>query len=642
MDDRRFTNALIDEESPYLQQHAHNPLQWYPWGDEARKRALREDKLIFLSIGYSTCHWCHVMERESFEDEEIATMINEHFVSIKVDREEMPHIDKYYQDLFYLLNKRGGGWPLSVVLTPDFKPFFAATYIPSSPKYGQPGIKQVFHMLNDAYKNRHDEVIKSADSIERAMQSRSVSAAKESVTLDDGVIVSLKNRVVELYDKEQGGFGGAPKFPHASLLELILESYPLVQDEELLAIALDTLDKMAQSGIYDQIESGFYRYSVDEMWLIPHFEKMLYTNAEMLNAYQQAYKITGKESYRRIVDELIDFSKKRFLDGGVFYSASDADSDGEEGKYFVFDYQDAYDELKEAGIKEAEEVLRYFGITKEGNFENRTSNPQLVGETLDRELLQKAKTALFANRSKKNYPFVDTKILTSWNALFIAALFESGEQAYATEALDCLLADLYIEGDLFHQKMPMSKPTKAGLFEDHAFLIAALIAGYQHTDNDSYMVKAQTLLAQAVENFYNDGRWYLSDDAFRSVAEIDDNAYKSALSVMICNLFYLAAFCEEPEYHAVANRTMESVSKMLSSYPFAYAWAVKAYLIRKHGVIVIKTSELKEAQEKFNGVYPFVFFKHSTEPVHQACKIDSCFAYDESLDELMRKVTDQL
>ncbi|NQY93933.1 MAG: thioredoxin domain-containing protein, partial [Campylobacteraceae bacterium] len=354
----KFTNELIYEDSPYLQQHAHNPVDWYAWGDKAFKKAKEEKKLIFLSIGYSTCHWCHVMEKESFENEEVAKVLNKHFISIKVDREEMPHVDKYYQDVYNLLNNRAGGWPLNIILTPERKAFYAATYIPNISKYGRMGIIDLLNKLADVYKYDSLKVVSTSLQIESALKEYKSAYKGEKRTLSLALVDKFVEEVEKSFDTENPGIGTAPKFPHAATIETLLDIYVTFENDKALEMATSMLKSMGNGGIYDQIEGGFYRYSVDEEWMIPHFEKMLYTNAELLGVYAKAYRITKDEFFKKIVDELISFTKIRFEDNNLLYSASDADSqvgsEKEEGAYFVFDYTLTSDFLKENGYKNKE------------------------------------------------------------------------------------------------------------------------------------------------------------------------------------------------------------------------------------------------------------------------------------------------
>jgi uncharacterized protein YyaL (SSP411 family) len=453
----KYTNELIGEDSPYLLQHSHNPVNWYPWGEKAFSKAKKENKLIFLSIGYSTCHWCHVMERESFENESVAKILNKNYISIKVDREEYPHIDRYYQDIFVLMNRRSGGWPLTIVLTPDIMPFFSTTYMPPDGVFGRSGLKGLLNELSSMYKTNKSDVIKSANSVE-IERKRSKEGNYPEVKIDNTILNDFIKSVSSSYDSKNKGIGQSPKFPHATTLDMLLDIYRLNGDKKALNMSVESLMAMSKGGIYDQIEGGFYRYSVDEMWMIPHFEKMLYTNAELIEAYANAYDITKEDRFKVVIKETIENINERFNKNNLFYSASDADSDGKEGKYFVFDYDKSENTLKKAGFSDSDtqQILNYFSIYDDGNFEHDQTNPYLSGSDAPKEL-DKVKMVLKANRQKKNYPFVDYKIQTSWNALFIKSLFAAGKvvdkkyRDQALKSLDKLIEILYINGTLYHQ-----------------------------------------------------------------------------------------------------------------------------------------------------------------------------------------------
>ena len=648
--EKMHTNRLINEHSPYLKQHAHNPVDWYPWGKEAFLKAKREDKPIFLSIGYSTCHWCHVMERESFENEEIAKILNENFVSIKVDREEMPQIDKYYQDVFYLMRKRAGGWPLSIVMTPDKGVFYADTYIPPTDRYSRPGLKRILLYLLEVYKKEKSEVLKSAESIRAAMENLQKAKVKDE-KIDKDIEKLYVKRVFENFDKRYKGIGKAPKFPHACALDTLLEIYRINKDQLALNIALETLEAMAKGGIYDQIEGGFFRYSVDERWMIPHFEKMLYTNASLIEVYSKAYNITKNSLFERVVKESIANIFERFRKEGLFFSASDADSDGEEGKYFVFLYEDALEDLIEGGFdkKRAKKVLKYFGITLMGNFEDYQSNPYISSnENLSKEEIEKAKEILKRNRAKKSYPFIDYKILTSWNALMIKALFEAGkyiDETYSKEALsslDALLKNLYKDEILYHQ-MVFSKPLKIkALLEDYSFLISALIEAYEYSFNKDYLNFALKFTNEALEKFYKE-RWYLSDDDFKTLAAMEDSSYRSPASVMIENIFILSSLKENLALYEKAKEMLIKNASFINSYPSAYPTLIKVYLEDKIKIITIKSSKenlLKIDRRKIKR--PFVYLLCSNNKNYLACYVDSCFISGSSFEEIEDKLENSL
>jgi len=636
----KYTNALIKEDSPYLQQHAHNPVNWFAWGDEAFKKAKDENKLIFLSIGYSTCHWCHVMEKESFENEEVAKILNKYFVSIKVDREEKPHIDKYYQDVHHLLNKRGGGWPLSIIMTPDAKAFFAATYIPNEPKYGRSGIKQLLLQIEGVFQRDTKKVIQSSLEIERILKEYKKSSNKEQVRLDDKIITKFIQDVESSYDDTYFGIGSEPKFPHASTIDTLLDAYTITKDKNSLAMATNMLRAMANGGINDQIEGGFYRYSVDKMWMIPHFEKMLYTNAELLSAYAKAYKITKDAFYKYQVDAIVNFVDTRFLKDNLLYSASDADSkvgdEKEEGAYFVFKYDETKEYLEQQGFANSKEILDYFNITKKGNFEEHQTNPYLSGKK-EPNNLEEIKKTLQTLRAKKEYPFIDYKILTSWNAMYITSLFEADYNKQAVRLLDTLVDKLYIDGKLYHQRLIQKNTKVDALFEDYAFLISALLKAYDFSLDKKYLELAKKLNKEALEKFYKDSDWYMSNDEFQSEASTYDSSYKSSLSVMLDNLLKIAVLSEDLSLQKIVQDSLENNSVTLSSSPSNSAWLTRAYMAYEKGFVVLKATKDKLVNKNISN-YPFVVKKVTTDTQYQACSIHACFAYSDKFEEIVQKI----
>lgn len=570
------TNDLIHQDSPYLLQHAHNPVNWMAWSDKALQKAKDENKLIFLSIGYSTCHWCHVMERETFEDEVSAKLLNASYVSIKVDREEMPDLDKYYQDVHYLLTKRSGGWPLSIIMTPQQQVIFAGTYLPPQSAHGRMGFRELISFIKGKFDDDFAEVQKSAQSIEAAIKHYERSFEQKERIDKDALIEAFVNNVKASYDDVSKGVGHAPKFPHASTWNALLDIYQQTGNLEALYMSEDALHAMARGGINDQIEGGFYRYSVDEAWVIPHFEKMLYTNAELIEVYAKLYQLTQKPFFNEVVSKTIEAMDKRFLKQGLYLSASDADSEGEEGKYFVFKFAQAKEALLKKGLSEAEakEVLDYFGITKFGNFEHQTTNPVIAKDEKPLRL-EEAVSALKEERQKVVYPFIDTKILTSWNALMITALFEAGKIEKAKQTLDTLMDTLYVNGLLYHQIVLGGSLKVEGLLEDYAFVVESLLCAYRHTNEVRYLELAKKFYHDAEHKFYKEGTWYLSDKAFRAKAVLEDNSYKSPLSTMIKNLFELAKIEDDTALFIRAKDMLESFGSSIQKYAHAYPEAVR-------------------------------------------------------------------
>ena len=644
-----YANQLKNEQSPYLLQHADNPVAWMPWKKSTLELAKKEHKMIFLSIGYSTCHWCHVMEHESFEKQDIADALGKDYIAIKVDREEMPQLDNYYMQVYQVMNGRGGGWPLTVIMTPDAKPFWSATYLPHN------DLLRVLKEISKIYHNDPERVAKSTDEITTLM-SRIQKQKSKSANVDLNKSIEVYNQAVNSsFDNFMGGFGTAPKFPRATLLESMLDLYSINHDKKLLKKVEITLDSMADGGIYDQIEGGFFRYSVDDQWQIPHFEKMLYTQAEMLRVYTKAYLITHDERYKTIAKQLIDFVNKRFDYNGLLYSASDADSktpngDKEEGYYFVFDYQKTYDWLQKRGYTkdEIKKILKYFHISKLGNFENNTTNPYIEGSKVPSNI-KKIKEDLLSLRERSPYPFIDTKILTAWNANYISALALASkiDPKYGDEAIkraDKLLHSLYIDGKLYHQKLPR-KPLKVqALFEDYAFLTDILTDLYEIDYNHKYIALAQKFAKEAINKFYKENRWYLSDDAYKTAADSYDSSYASAASVMERALFKLALQTDDLKLYKIAKESLDQNPSKFIRYPDGAATAFSTLLGYKKGYKILKSTKelLLSNREKIDNPYDPYLLTRAIEdldkPLFIACTMQECFATDKSLDVVLKKI----
>jgi len=643
----KYTNDLIHEDSPYLRQHAHNPVHWMAWGDKAFAKAKKEHKLIFLSIGYSTCHWCHVMERETFEDRSSAKLLNHDFISIKVDREERPDIDKYYQDVFYLLNKRGGGWPLTIVMTPEKKVIYAGTYLPKERKSYSPSFKDVMSFLVDKFKNSPNEIRKSADSIEQAInQYTNIKTTKDDISLK--VVDTFVDDVKASYDNIYKGIGKSPKFPHASTFDTLLDIYRVTKNQEALFMSEDALKAMANGGINDQIEGGFFRYSTDGAWTIPHFEKMLYTNAELIEAYAKLYSIKPTEFTKNVIVKTIQNMDERFLDGGLYKSASDADSEGVEGKYFVFYEKDARKALKNSGFdeKNINNILIYLGITEVGNFEDGKTNPIIDTEEKRPNNLAKAKNILKRLRAKTKYPFIDDKILTSWNSLMASALFEAEmvDKKYPKKALklvDGILENLQKNGVLYHQLLKGKELKIKGLLEDYAFFTDALIKAFEYSQDKRYLNKALSLANEAMRKFYIDGVWYLSDTDFRSIAPLEDASYRSAQAVMIKDIYILALLKGDMDMYDKAELMLSHIARKIKNHPSAYPEAIKLVIISKKGEIDLKgskskISDLRRIKKDVN--YPYMYIIEEEQDILQACTAKQCFAFSKDPKELQEQI----
>ncbi|MCC7201656.1 MAG: thioredoxin domain-containing protein [Nitrospirae bacterium] len=586
----KYTNRLINETSPYLLQHAHNPVDWYPWGDEAFQKARADDMPVLLSIGYSACHWCHVMEKESFEDEKIAGLMNRLFVNIKVDREEFPDIDELYQYAMQILG-RGGGWPLTVFLTPERQPFFGGTYFPPEERYGQQAFPDVLAAVSDAYKSRKwalESTIEDLTGVLKRITLKSPSG--------DGLKIaeaeSAASSILRDYDPSHGGFGSAPKFPSAIQLSLLLRLYRRNNDSMILEAAEKTLHQMAEGGIYDQLGGGFHRYSVDERWQIPHFEKMLYDNAIISRIYLDVFKITKNPFYRRIAEETLNYLLRdmKHPEGG-FFASEDADSEGVEGKFYVW----SQDEISACLGEDSDVVIRYFGVTDEGNIEG--GNVLHVDRGLkalahefdrpDNELLciiAKGKEKLFAERGVRERPFQDTKVITSWNGLAISAFADAyrttGLNQYldvAVRSSDFIISNLWLrDGRLLHVWKDGSAKISGNL-DDYAFLASALIDMFEVTFDRKYLQLAEEMTDSMINIFMDhDGGGFFSaaadpDRLFYRLKTGTDQSIPSGNGIAAMNLLRLSLYRDNIRYKALAEETIRLYYNEALSSPFKYA-----------------------------------------------------------------------
>jgi len=609
-------------------QHADNPVDWYPWEEEAFEKAKKENKLIFLSIGYSTCHWCHVMERESFENKEIADILNKYYVSIKVDREEMPDVDKYYQKVYQLMNKRSGGWPLTIIMTPDVKPFYAATYIP--PHFSQfgPGLKEILLSIANDWKNNSKKIEEIAENFEeyfKANENRLLPKEK----IDENIIEKIKTAAINDIDMVNGGFKGAPKFPMESSLDLLIDIFVIDKDEEIKKRIDLTLEKMAKGGIFDQIEGGFYRYSTDSKWEVPHFEKMLYNNANLPIIYLRWYKVTKNSLFKEVAFRSLDEFIKRYRDyNNLFFSASNAESEGVEGKYFVYDYDEVSKEFSK--FKNKDELLKYFGIEKYGNFNGR-NNPVINGERPKN--YKEALNILQDIRKKREFPFIDTKKITAWNAMMISALFKASEfeEKYKNEAIKTLdsLLDVMYKDKLYHSYNKNENAKKEALLEDYAYLIRALIDGYEHTFNEKYLDFAKRLTKEVRE--FKGEIWYMNR-SHTIKADFSDSSYASSISVLASDFLDLALLEFDLELKHKAEDIIENGSYFINNYPLYYPSITKAYL-KSQKAFVIKT---KNPKFEIENIYPYVLFKEGED--FEVCTYDRCIKCSSDFSEIVQEI----
>lgn len=596
-------NRLINEKSPYLLQHAHNPVDWYPWGDEAFAKAKADDKPIFLSIGYSTCHWCHVMERESFEDEEVAALLNEHFVSIKVDREERPDIDTIYMSVCQAITGHGG-WPLTIIMTPDKKPFYAGTYFPKRDARGMPGLMTILSRLAELWQENKEDLITSGNKITEAVSSQMfvhVSGEIDQHILDQAYEI-YKNR----FDPVYGGFGSAPKFPTPHNLSYLLRYWKMTGKKQALEMVEKTLESMYRGGIFDHIGYGFARYSVDQKWLVPHFEKMLYDNALLAIAYLEAYQATGKDFYKNVAENIFEYVIRDMTSPeGAFYSAEDADSEGEEGKFYVW----SEEEIKEVlGESLGRHYCEEYDITPRGNFEGK-SIPNLIKTGLIVGY-EEAREKLFAQREQRVHPFKDDKILTAWNGLMIAALAFGArvlaEPKYADaaeKATAFIQTHLCREDGRLLARFRKGEAAYLGYLDDYSFFTWGLIELYEATFKAQYLESALKLSRDMLKLFWDEqeGGFYLyGTDAENLIArpkEIYDGAMPSGNSVAALNLLRLARLTESPELKQLAEKQLTAFGGSVFESPTGYSHFLMAVWFNLTPPIDIKITGSLDSRE---------------------------------------------
>ena len=636
-----MSNRLKKEDSPYLQQHKENPVNWWPWCDEAFALAEKENKAIFISIGYSSCHWCHVMEETVFENNECAEILNDGFICIKVDREERPDIDKHYQEVHQLLNRRSGGWPTSIFCTPQNKPFFAGTYIPPESNAGSiegMGFKELTKLIATKVSENDAQLYKNADEVEGFLNH--VEHPKEATVLKEEFSKNFMLQAKNNFDTKNGGFSVKPKFPHASTLNTLLTIDRLYDDKSARAMVEQTLNAMKKGGMYDLVDGSFCRYSVDEEWIVPHFEKMLYDNALLTGVYTDAYLKYDDISYLQTAKECADFWHNFMSEDSLFYSASDADSGGEEGTYFIYTYEEVYALLQEHKYENIESKLAEMSITQEGNFEGKCIvrfESGLVPEWFD-----DVKILLAQLRQKREYPFIDQKVQTSWSSMMINAMFKLGAvdakyKERAVKNLDALLKTMFLDGVLYHTTLIHKVPKVEAFLEDYAFLAQALLSAFKHTGDELYLINAQRFANQALQEFYDKGVWNFSVGEFVTKAEISDNTYTSSISIIIDVLLTLGTVLEEEKYTHFAFKTMEYNSYELGRKPIYSPHMLVQSLRYVKGERIIKSSQENlniNALKLSKLEYPFVQYKTSQENGFMICGDKSCFANTSEINEV--------
>jgi len=625
------TNRLALEKSPYLLQHAHNPVDWHPWGEEAFARARSEDKPIFLSIGYSTCHWCHVMERESFENDEVAAFLNQHFVSIKVDREERPDVDKIYMTFVQAMTG-SGGWPLNVFIAPDLKPFYGGTYWPPANAHGRPAFLQVLQQIHSAWTTKRAQLTNSAETLHGKLieLTRRVPGADGGLTR--AVLIRSATDLKEGYDRRNGGWGGAPKFPSPSHPAFLLRLGVRTGDREAVDMVLHTCERMASGGIYDQIGGGFSRYSVDEKWLVPHFEKMLYDNAQLLALYLDCHLVSGEPGYAEVARDLIRYILRDLShpDGG-FYSAEDADSEGKEGKFYCWTRAEL------AALLSPEELhvaAKYFGVTEEGNFVDHSDPDPLPKQNVlsvvntnlaegDAKLLASAKEKIFKARSLRVRPHLDDKVLGSWNGLMLGALARAsvvlGDDTYRAAAqknLAFLQAKLWDpKTKTLYHRWRDGERDRAQLHDTYAFLLSGVLDLYQATLDDAHLAFAVDLAESMLTRFYDtkDGGFWQSaagsTDLILRVKEDYDGAEPSGNSVAMLALLKLAAITDRKDFREPVEKSFNLFAERLQKMPQALPHMLLAldfFLEEPRRVVIagdVRSPEARRLLQAAHGVY---------------------------------------
>jgi len=601
LEHKKYQNRLLYEKSPYLQQHAHNPVNWFPWKEEAFNKANKENKPVFLSIGYSTCHWCHVMAHESFEDKSVARLINEIFIPVKVDREERPDIDKVYMQVAILMTG-SGGWPLTIFLTPDKTPFFAATYIPKNNQYGHKGLIEILQQVKELWKYQQNKLLEQGNQLIDALQKNSVNLNGEILTNE--ILERAFQEFSDRFDNKAGGFGKAPKFPSPHQLLFLLRYWKRTENEQALAMVEKTLQSMQAGGIFDHIGFGFHRYSTDKNWILPHFEKMLYDQALLSMSYLEAYQMTGKIIYSDTARKILNYVTRDMMsEEGGFYSAEDADSEGEEGKYYLWTEKELKDILDK---DEFVFVKKYFNIETEGNLYKKGQPGEIFGNRnifykgfqeqtradITKEIVvsdtgkwEKIREKLYGIRAKRIPPDKDRKILTDWNGLIIAALAKAAQVLEdedfleaAKKAADFIFRRLEDSSNHLLHRYSEGDAAIPGFLDDYAFLIWGLLELYEATFSNEYLQKALDLNKVLFLDFWdekNGGFYFTSannEQLLIRQKEVYDGAIPSGNSVAFCNLLKLADFTGNKQFKQRAYQLLKAFSPMVEQNPSAYAY----------------------------------------------------------------------
>jgi len=620
-DNPKFTNSLIDSTSPYLLQHAHNPVDWYQWSKEALDEAKKRDVPILLSIGYSACHWCHVMEKESFEDEKTAEIMNNHFVNIKVDREERPDLDEVYMAATQVMNKGQGGWPMTVFLAPNLKPFFAGTYFPPQDAYGRPGFPTLLTKLAEVWASNKGQLLSQADSIVQHLNSTDI----QNTNVENNVNQKALEYWNSNFDKVWGGFGPAPKFPNTGAILHLFNDYHINGSEDSLNSAVKTLDSMYQGGIFDHIGGGFARYSVDEKWLVPHFEKMLYDNGPLMEAYLVGYQITKKPEYLDVISKIFEWLNDEMIDqDGGFYSSMDADSEGVEGKYYVWKQS----EIKEVLTKEESDIFsQYFDITEEGNWEGNSiphivmkksslSNLLKITEEEIIESLERSRVKIKEHRASRIPPGTDDKIIVSWNALMISSLakvsYALGKKEYfdaADKAVTFITERMSKKDGTLNRVYRKNVAHIDAFAEDYSYFGNSLIDMYEASFNPKYLELAKKYADILIDQFYTEGQFKqsLSKNIVINSGNSMDNATPSYNFMCSLLLVRLHHYYDNKKYREVVEASMNRAGKYINQYPYAHSTALLVNHYLSEGPLEIALAS-EETESDFTDILRSYFF----------------------------------
>lgn len=678
--EKKITNQLINENSPYLLQHAHNPVNWFPWGNEAIEKSREENKPILVSIGYAACHWCHVMEHESFENEEVARFMNENFINIKIDREERPDLDNIYMEAVQIMSG-SGGWPLNVFLTPELKPFFGGTYFPPKPAYNRPGWIQILSGIAQAWNERKNEIINQSNDLTEMMQGRNDLLNKYQAKVSrEKISHQAFKKLEEQFDKIDGGIGSAPKFPATYSLNFLIQYYFFTKNDNAIKQVRLSLDKMMNGGIYDQIGGGFSRYSTDDKWLAPHFEKMLYDNALLVSTYADAYKLTKDKNYLRVINETLAFVNRELKnpDGG-FYSSLDADSDGVEGKFYVWDKNKIENVLKD----DAEIFCSYYNVSEKGNWEGKNilnvkisledfSEINGIEKSVLEKIISEGKKNLLIEREKRIRPALDDKIILSWNALMISSFANAskatGNKSYAQTAISTLnflfekLKDEKHE-NAFHHNYKNGESKNPAFLDDYASLIKACIDVYELTFEISWLTKAKNLIQYVIDHFSDETEalFFFTPDWQNDIVirkkEYFDNAIASGNSMMAENLYKLGLIFDKSEWREIAINMYSKIQSIATQFSASFGnWllVMNAFDFGFNEIVIagkesaVNAEQLNKnyfptnilvASENKQSEIPILYDKHFFDTsIFYLCRNYSCEKPEHSIEELLKKM----